>query len=189
MNLRSIPIVATIIVVAAVATMIMLGFWQLGRADEKAALLASYGDAEENIAAVAYPKTEAEIEQRLYRRSSFECAQVAGMRAVAGTSANGRKGWAHLADCERADGGSGTAALGWSNNPQGPDWPGGTVSGVIAPGGRIVADPPLAGLDALVRPDPADLPNNHMAYAVQWFLFALTALVIFVLAVRWRKTG
>jgi surfeit locus 1 family protein len=61
--------------------------------------------------------------------------------------------------------------------------------GVIAPGPRLVADPPLAGLDANAMPDPSEIPNNHFAYAVQWFLFAATALVIYVLAVRRRMRG
>ena len=30
------------------------------------------------------------------------------------------------------------------------------------------------------------MPNNHLAYAVQWFLFALTALVIYAIALRKR---
>jgi surfeit locus 1 family protein len=30
------------------------------------------------------------------------------------------------------------------------------------------------------------VPNNHLAYAVQWFLFAAVASVIYVLALRWR---
>ena len=51
---------------------------------------------------------------------------------------------------------------------------------------RIIANPPLAGLSANAVPDPSDLPNNHLAYAVQWFLFALTALVIYFLALRKR---
>ena len=47
-----------------------------------------------------------------------------------------------------------------------------------------------AGLDQLAPPDPRDMPNNHLSYAVQWFLFALTALVIYFLALRkkWRAT-
>ena len=49
-----------------------------------------------------------------------------------------------------------------------------------------VADPPLAGLEANGVPDPSEIPNNHFAYAIQWFLFALTALVIYGLAVRKR---
>ena len=79
--------------------------------------------------------------------------------------------------------------LGWSRNPEVPVWSGGTVIGIIAPGPRLVADPPLAGLQANARPDPADLPNNHLSYAVQWFLFAGVALVIYALAVRKRLAG
>jgi surfeit locus 1 family protein len=64
------------------------------------------------------------------------------------------------------------------------------VTGVISPGGpagaRLVADPPLAGLEANAKPDPSNIPNNHLAYAVQWFFFALTALVIYALALRKR---
>ena len=59
--------------------------------------------------------------------------------------------------------------------------------GILAPGGKIVADPPLAELGPLAKPDPADLPNNHLAYAGQWFFFALTALVIYILALRRRR--
>ena len=47
---------------------------------------------------------------------------------------------------------------------------------------------PLAGLEPLAAPDPRDLPNNHLAYAGQWFFFALTALVIYILALRRRST-
>jgi surfeit locus 1 family protein len=50
-------------------------------------------------------------------------------------------------------------------------------------------DPDLsefAKLQPNARPDPNDIPNNHLSYAVQWFLFALTALVIYGLALRKR---
>ena len=60
---------------------------------------------------------------------------------------------------------------------------------MIAPGPRLVADPPVAGLQANAVPDPSDLPNNHLSYAGQWFLFAATALVIYVLAVRRGKSA
>jgi surfeit locus 1 family protein len=62
------------------------------------------------------------------------------------------------------------------------------VSGVIAPGGTfggtLHASQPAPGLEPLAPPDPSDVPNNHLAYAGQWFFFALTALVIYVLALR-----
>lgn len=187
MNIRELPIIATSIVLAAVATMVALGFWQLGRLDEKAAQLAIYSAAQNDTSEVVYPRDKASLQAALYRRSSFECAQVTGVRSVSGTSDNGRAGWAHKASCTLPDGGSGEVALGWSRDPRAPEYAGGPVTGIVAPGGRIVADPPLAGLDPLAKPDPADIPNNHLAYAGQWFFFALTALVIFFLAVRRRS--
>jgi cytochrome oxidase assembly protein ShyY1 len=85
-----------------------------------------------------------------------------------------------------------------------PDWKGGTVQGTIVPGpeqptliqrltGRavparamLVADTPIQGLRASEVPSGADVPNNHLAYAIQWFFFAATALIIYALAVRRR---
>jgi surfeit locus 1 family protein len=186
MNVRELPVFSTIIVLAAVATMIALGFWQLGRLDEKEAQLAFYTAAQNDRSEVAYPRDEASLQAALYRRSSLDCAQVSAVRSVSGTSDNGRSGWAHKASCILPDGSSGEVALGWSRDPQAPEYAGGKVTGIIAPGGRIVADPPLAGLEPLAKPDPADIPNNHLAYAGQWFFFALTALVIYFLAVRRR---
>ena len=40
--MRQIPIFPTILVVAAAGVMIALGIWQLGRADEKAAMIADF---------------------------------------------------------------------------------------------------------------------------------------------------
>ena len=50
----------------------------------------------------------------------------------------------------------------------------------------LMADPPAPGLDANPGPDLSAVPNNHLAYAVQWFLFALVAAVIYAIAVRRR---
>ena len=44
----------------------------------------------------------------------------------------------------------------------------------------------MPGLRASGVPSADDTPNNHFAYAVQWFLFAAAALVIYILAVRRR---
>lgn len=186
MKIRELPIFATIVVLAAVATMIALGFWQLGRLQEKEAQLAIYSAAQNDPGEIAYPLDDASLEAALYRRSSFECARVTDIVSVSGSSANGRSGWAHKAECILPGGGKGEVALGWSRDPAAPEYTGGKVTGVIAPGGRLVADPALAGLEPLARPDPADIPNNHLAYAGQWFFFAITALVIFFLAVRRR---
>lgn len=184
MALRKLPIIPTIIVLAAAGVMIALGFWQLGRADEKEALIAKYSGADEIVGLVAWPTTEEEVEQRLYRRTSIDCREVIGRRTSAATSANGVKGLAQIATCRFAGGEEAEVALGFTRQPLEGKWSGGEVQGTIAPGPRLVADPPVAGLEPLAKPDPNDLPNNHLAYAGQWFFFALTALVIYFLAIR-----
>ena len=188
--LRQLPLIPTIVVVLAAAIMVGLGFWQLGRAGEKEELLARYAAAGDNQALVAWPGEDKDaLKKRLYRRTEVDCAKVTELTAVAGTNAKGTPGWAQIAECEIEGGGEARIALGWTRVPDGPIWNGGKVTGILAPGPRLVADPPRAGLLALERPDPSDLPNNHMAYAWQWFLFALTALVIYGLAVRKRVLG
>jgi surfeit locus 1 family protein len=186
---RRVPIVATIVVLAAVATMVGLGVWQLQRAQWKEGLLAQYRQAQAMSSNVPWPRDVAEREAALFRWSQFDCQRVLAVRSGAGTSADGQAGWAHTARCE-IDGGEAEVALGWSKNPTQPlRWSGGEVSGIIGPRGVLQASMPPAGLQRLAPPDPNDLPNNHLMYAGQWFFFALTALVIYVLAVRkrWRQ--
>ena len=187
MSLRSIPLIPSLIVGAAIATMIALGFWQLGRADEKEALLKRYMSVTDSAAAIDYPADDDALELGLYRRTSANCADVIDMRGTAGTNTVGAKGWAHIARCTLDNGQEAEVAIGWSRSPQPRKWDGGDVTGTLAPGGRIVASPPLADLGPLAKPDPADLPNNHLAYAGQWFFFSLTALVIYVIALRRRR--
>jgi len=185
---RRIPVLATLVVVAAAATMVALGLWQLRRAEWKGELIARYHAAQSLSAAVPWPRTDAELERSLFRWSGFTCAQVLGMRVTAATSATGEKGVAQIARCAITGGGEAEVALGWSTPAQVVQWNGGEVSGVIAPGGVLHAAQVMPGLARLAPPDPNDLPNNHLMYAGQWFFFALTALVIYVLALRkrWR---
>lgn len=185
-----IPIIPTIIVAAAIAVMVALGIWQLGRADEKAALLAQYAQAGDLTQSVAFPATGAG-EDSYYRLSTLNCETVLSAGAGAGTSERGVKGWTHYATCQvREREGAVRIDLGFSRDPAAlAEWGGGEVVGIIAPGPRLVAMPAQAGLEQLARPDPADLPNNHLAYAGQWFFFALTALVIYILALKRRNKG
>ena len=189
---RRLPVISTLIVLAAVVTMVALGIWQLQRKEWKEALIARFERSQAMSSDVPWPVDSSEHEAALYRHSGFDCARVVGMSSVAGRSAEGKPGWAHAARCRTARGGEATVALGWSTDPQPPRWDGGKVAGFVAPAGegvRLIAAPPQAGLAQLAPPDPRDLPNNHLAYAVQWFLFAATALVIYVLALRkkWRN--
>lgn len=183
---RRLPFFATIVVLAAVGTMIALGIWQLGRRSEKEALIASYEEAAGSGEVVDFP-VGAEGERVLFRRSLIACDRVTDIAAVSGTSAQGQKGWVQRATCAVGSDATVPVDLGFSRDIARPAFAGGVITGIIAPGPRLVADPPLAGLEPMAKPDPGDLPNNHLAYAGQWFFFALTALVIYVLALRRRR--
>ena len=184
--IRRVPILPTVLVLAAVALMIGLGFWQIGRLHQKQALLARYAAAQGMTDFVPWPRDAKSTQAELYRRARIDCRAVAGTEAVAGRSANGTAGIGHVAQCLLGDGTRARVVLGWSSNPRPPDWRGGIVTGTIAPGPRLVAEPPLAGLAPNEPPDPSQIPNNHLSYAVQWFLFAVTALVIYGLALSKR---
>ena len=184
--IRRLPIVPTLLVLAAVAVMIRLGFWQLDRLHQKEALLAKYAGARAMSAEVPWPA--APLDQ-LYRHARLSCQNPQSPSAIAGQSEAGESGQAHTVLCPQADGTSVLLVLGWSRDPAQVAWAGGDAHGVIAPGPRLVASPPLAGLAENRLPDPAEIPNNHLSYAVQWFLFAGVALVIYALALRKRLRG
>ena len=196
--IRRLPLLPSLVVLVAVAVMLRLGFWQLDRMREKNALIARYAAAADApMARLGHLPTDGAL---LYRKAEINCLRVLAWRQMAGDNARGESGIAHVATCETGgaptapsagDGGArGDIVIGWSRDLRKPTWSGGLATGVLAPGAggaaRLVADPPLAGLEANARPDPAAVPNNHLSYAVQWFLFAGAALLIYVLAVRKR---
>jgi surfeit locus 1 family protein len=205
---RRIPIVATILVVAAVAAMVWLGIWQLQRRHEKEALLALYAA---NIAKppAGFAALLPIDDTSLFRETSVTCLEVTGWRVAAGHSAAGQAGWSHIATCRTGAEGSGiNVDLGVSQSPDTPKgWAGGPVRGRIVwtPDGqpliaRLFATPPprtpmivaetgAPGLTPTAPPDPESVPNNHLAYAVQWFLFAGVALVIYGIALARRRSA
>jgi surfeit locus 1 family protein len=187
-NWRRVPVLPTLIVLLAVVVMVGFGLWQLQRLHWKEGLLAKYTAAQSSTAVQSWP--HGDIAPLSYSRVSTECIKVSAQSAISGQNAAKRPGWAHLVDCQIAGGGPAKVILGWSLRPDVVTWPGGAVTGTYLDKGElgvvIVADPPLAGLAANARPDPRELPNNHLSYAVQWFLFAATALVIYALALGKR---
>lgn len=190
---KRIPLVATAVVGIALAIMITLGMWQLQRMHWKDALLTRYSTAANDSAEVPFPRTAAEREAMLYRRSQVVCDAVLSQMAVSGRNAQGQAGWAQTVRCGQANGVEATVVLGWARQPKTVAWSGGTVTGLIGPGAggevRLIAAPPLAGLEANALPDPRELPNNHLSYAVQWFLFAGTAAIIYAIALWKRLAG
>ena len=203
---RRIPVVATLVVALAVAAMIGLGLWQLlDRLPQKEAFLAQLA-ANPAKPAIAVPRSDDAT--LLFRRTTGECARVES-QMLAGA---GNAGYRIIATCARADAdGQGGAAmpvqLGTTHDPNfRSDWAGGRVTGYLshAPTGQsligslfhhqaqpllLVADTPPPGLKANGAPDLNTVPNNHLAYAWQWFFFAAIASVIYVIAVRRRMRG
>jgi cytochrome oxidase assembly protein ShyY1 len=188
---RRLPLLATLLVAAAVLTMIGLGVWQLQRAGEKKALLARY-EAAQGLPAIAFPMIPIGEDLPLFRQASGHCLRVISRRTGAGENLKGETGFTHIADCGSGAEGPGMAVeLGWSKDPNaGAGWKGGEVRGIIAPDSRsrmrLVSSTGLGGLEASKPPSPASIPNNHLSYAIQWFLFALLAALIYGLALRKR---
>lgn len=202
--LRRVPVFATLLVALAVAAMIALGLWQLQRRGEKAELLVRYAV---NVSAPRIAMPSAPDETLLFRRASALCPHPTDPISEGGRNARGGTGWRQIVRC--GNGARGFAVqLGLSQDPHArPVWPGGAVRGYVtrapdhAPliaglwGGdgpkplMLVADPPLAGLDPNPQPDLSAVPNNHLAYAVQWFAFAAIAAAIYALALRRRMVA
>lgn len=198
--MKRVPVLPTVIVGAAVALMIGLGLWQLlVRLPEKQAYIAQLR-ANPAKPPIAFPRQP--DESLLFRRSSAMCLQpVSITRAGAG-----KAGFRLIAACRTGAEGPGLKVqLGTSRDPNYiARWSGGRVTGWIshAPSsapliaglfGRappqemlLVADRPAPGLAANTQPTADLVPNNHLSYAVQWFLFAAIAAVIYALALRAR---
>jgi cytochrome oxidase assembly protein ShyY1 len=174
--IRRLPIIPTIVVVAAAAIMVALGVWQLQRARWKEGLLAQYAAAD-RLPPIAFPTVPLRNDQLpLFRHATGVCLRITGQRASAGENRSGEPGYVQV---------------GWSKNPNAKvAWAGGPVSGVIAPDRltrmRLVAASAPPGLEPSAPPSVSSIPNNHRSYAVQWFAFVAIALVIYALAVRKR---
>jgi len=191
---RKVPLIPTLLVAAAIATMIGLGIWQIARLGEKREMLARYGAAQ-GLPPITFPTMATKGELPLYRRASGLCLRVVGWNALAGEDRTGESGYSHFADCATGAEGPGMVVdAGWSRDPNAKSsWTGGMVAGIIAPDRkarlRLVSAEGLGGLQASAPPSPASIPNNHLFYAIQWFFFAIAAGVIYAIALRKRWKG
>jgi cytochrome oxidase assembly protein ShyY1 len=203
-----IPLIPTILVALAVLVMIGLGVWQLQRRAEKAEALA-LAAANPGRPAVSFPKLPPVESAILFRPSSVHCLAVESWQVEAGRAADGSTGYRHIAHCSTGAEGPGVlVAVGVGQKPdEKPVWTGGQVEGWISEepdhrpllsrlGGKVAPLRPMliarqapAGLKPVAPPSASDLPNNHLAYAVQWFFFAGVAVIIYILALRRRNMG
>jgi cytochrome oxidase assembly protein ShyY1 len=193
--MKRLPVIPTLVVLAAVAVMIGLGVWQLQRAKWKEGLLAQYAAAEK-LPPIVWPGLPArDADLPYFRHATGMCVRPVGKRAVAGQNRSGESGYAQIVDCMTGglEGPGMSVEVGWSKDPNAKfQWAGGPVSGVIVPDRRsrirLVAASAPAGLQPSAVPRVETMssvtPAGHRGYAATWFAFALIALVIYVLAVR-----
>ena len=151
--------------------------------------------AAEKLPPIAYPAGLTPGEPPLFRWATGFCLKPISKRAVAGANRRGETGYVHIVTCSTGAEGPGMSVeLGWSKDPNASwQWAGGPVTGMIAPDRehriRLVAASAPPGLEPSAQPSLESIPNNHRLYAIQWFLFAGIALIIYVLAVRKRLRG
>jgi hypothetical protein len=143
----------------------------------------------------------------LFRRAAATCLEVVEWQREGGRTAKGGTGWRQIASCRTgAEGPALRVDMGITSDPDfTPGWKGGAATGTITrapdhrpllsnlfgkappPGLMLVAEQAAPGLEPSARPDPSGVPNNHLAYAVQWFIFAGLAVVIYLIALRRRQ--
>ena len=219
------------------AIFVSLGYWQLGRAQEKRALLEAFTSGSEDIVdATGLGFDELARYQRVRLRGTYDATRQILLDNM--PSAAGRPGYRVLTPLERADGrGWVMVDRGWV--PLGStrdDLPNvavgagdreltGTLDGLPIPGVRVgpAASPGATSWPrVLLFPTEADVesalgvevesriilldagvpdgferewrpalglgPERHLGYAVQWFAFALVAIVMFV-ALNLKRAG
>ena len=202
--MRRLPILPTLIVAAAVATMIALGIWQLRRAEWKERMLDQFAAAARLPALdldplLARGRGGADLRPLAFRRVLVTCRAVnAEPDLRGGRSTAGAGGYSYFIPCRPGAEGLGGRLVvnaGWSAMPNGDRLL--SLNGLVA--GRLgmveegepiiltsaTAAPPLA---PSAPPRIEDIPDNHFFYALQWFFFAAAALLIYALALRGRLT-
>ena len=198
--MKRLPVLATAIVAAAVATMIGLGIWQLQRAGEKDRLLADYARAAALPALDLDPllaRDAADLPPLAFRRVLVTCRAIdVAPELRGGSSRDGVGGYSYFLPCRPgAEGLAGRLRVnaGWTRLPD--DARRLSLDGVVAGTiGAVRADGPVtvtsaAAVQPLAPSAPPrieDISDNHLFYAFQWFFFAAAALIIYWLALRRR---
>lgn len=198
--MKRLPIIPTIVVAGAVAVMLALGVWQLQRAAWKERLLADYAAAAAMPALDLDPLLSGDrpLPPLAFRRVLITCAaQDVAPEWRGGRNRTGQSGYVALVPCRPGAGGLGgriRVNAGWAALPQHDR----RLSQVGITAGTLGADmegqplivtaaTPAAPLAASAPASIDEVPNNHRAYAAQWFFFAGLAVLVYALALRRRR--
>lgn len=204
---RRIPLLPTVVVAALVAALVGLGIWQLQRREWKAGLVADLEAAQtlpllQPIDFQRAMQGEASVQ---YRRAELPCSpgKVLPYDLKGGSSAGGKSGFLVLVSCRpnRAPPDI-VAVAGWTKRADAvrSDVMVDTIfNGIVierpygdAPGRpqfMLIPDTAVPPLQPSRLPTPADLPDNHLSYAGQWFGLAAVLVAIYALWLRRRLRG
>jgi surfeit locus 1 family protein len=181
--MRRLPLVPTFIVAIAVPMLLALGVWQLQRASWKAQLLDRYA-ANADAPAIDAPRSLSSLADTLaFRRVRVLCDTVEPRSPVAGRTQAGAAGYRQQILCRRRNGEALFVSVGVASDPT-TRFTGRLVPRAGAPRFVLIAERPVPPLAAEAPPTLDTIPNNHAAYAAQWFFFALTLGAIYVLYLR-----
>lgn len=203
------PIGATLLTLVMVPVLIALGMWQLDRREWKHALIAQLSQAEHlpPVAPREFFDALAGTKSVQFRRATVDCrpGRVSPYDLKGGTSADGEGGYLVLVACRDparryASGPDLVVVAGWTLRPDAIktieldtsfdgtiiEHPYGTAAG--RPQFMLIPKTAVAPLVPSRTPVPDDLPDSHLSYALQWFAFAVTLVVIYAIYVRrWRR--
>jgi cytochrome oxidase assembly protein ShyY1 len=204
---KSVPLLPTLLVAVMVAVLAGLGVWQLQRREWKADLIAQLE------AAQTLPLLEPVDFQRAmqgdisvqYRRAKLPCSpgKVLPYDLKGGSSIGGKSGYLVLVSCrpnrqppdivavagwtKRADAGRTEIIVDTVFKGLVIERPYGDAPG--RPQFMLIPDTAVPPLLPSRMPTPADLPDNHLSYAGQWFGLALVLVTIYALWLRRRLRG
>lgn len=202
--IRRLPILPTLITMIGVLILCGLGRWQLDRREWKHRKIAQL-EAAPNLPPVSPQEFQRAMASELslqYRRAEIGChagpKQPYDLRP--GASAGGTSGYFVVVSCRPNNRPPDIVAVaGWTRDLADKDR---TInldhelSGILielpygdAPGRpryMLIPDAPIPPLGKAHQPSAADLPDNHLAYAGQWFGLAITLSAIYGLWLRKR---
>ena len=205
--MKRIPIGPTLLVLVMLAGLVGLGFWQLQRLEWKHALIARLEAAQSLplLGPADYFRAMTGDASIQYRRAELPCSPgtVLPYDLKGGASITGDSGYLVLVSCRPNNRPPDIVAVaGWTLRPDAAQVPirvDTVFRGLIIerPYGDAKARPqfmliPDTAVPPLVRsrlPTPQDLPDNHLAYAGQWFGLAAALAVIYGVWLRRRLTG
>jgi cytochrome oxidase assembly protein ShyY1 len=205
--IRRIPLIPTLITMVGVLILCGLSVWQWQRREWKADLIARL-EAARTLPPVSPSEFRAAMAGDLsvqYRRAEISCH--AGAKRPydlrPGSSAGGTSGFFVVVSCRPNDQPPDIVAVaGWTRRADAKDMAltlDHELAGVVIenpygdapdrPRFMLIPDTAIAPLERPRQPRPADLPDNHLAYAGQWFGLAVALSVIYGLWLRRRMVA